>query len=578
MLHWLLSCASDPGPAGAHETADDIATVADIGRASRATTLALLPSRPTIDSVVATGNPLLVHEQIIDVTLSDPAAIAVACTRDADPTEVHLAESAAAESHQLRINGLLAGESYTCAVALTSPRAPARTTPFTITTAPARYRIPEMRIALDESLPMTGGAYTLFNHERYCAGDSTQRLLIVDPEARVRWHHELPAGMDMGIEARPNSDGNIVWGGGNTPEAAAEIVSLSGEVLYKVDFPRAYRTDFHHDGKQIASGEILTLEYSQNHTATANWRGFTLRTFDPASGDQTWEWKSQSGYDQGVLPGGAGDVYHSNWVDIHEEVDGATAYVSLCNRYQVLAVDVATGNVKWLFGPGGDFTLYGPDGNRLPDSFYSSCQHGLEVADGNRILMYDNGWAHGQSRAVEFEIDPAAGDRHDGVELDRRRLVRAGVGGRRLAPRRPRAPRSGAYGVRFPEQPSEHDRGGRQGDRGRPVAPHHAAPLRLVVPRGTDRELHALREREVLCTDPRASRRAGVRLRQVSSVRGITNRRRRSRTPYWCGMRRSTGRCGHRRPHRPLPQLVRRPRLRLRRRIGRRIADGPASP
>ena len=365
---------------------------------------------PSILAVVVTGNPVLVHEAIIDVSLDGPAAIAVECTLDADSTEVHLVESPRAVSHQVRINGLLADEDYTCAVALTSPRAPARTTTFTFTTPAARYRAPLMEVARDESLAMTGGDYTIFNHQRWCDGDTTQRLFIVDPEARVRWQYEIPVGMDMGVEARPNADGNIVWGGGNTPQSATEIVSLSGEVLYKVDFPRAWRTAFHHDGKQIDSGEILTLEYAfNNNSAGENWRGFSLRTFDPTTGEETWEWKSQYGYDQGVLPAGAGDVYHANWVDIHEEADGPTAYVSLCLRYQVLAVDVATKNVKWLFGPGGDFTLQNRDGEPLSDRFYSSCQHGIEVADGNRILMYDNGWVRGQSRAVEYELDHAAG-------------------------------------------------------------------------------------------------------------------------------------------------------------------------
>jgi hypothetical protein len=149
----------------------------------------------------------------------------------------------------------------------------------------------------------------------------------------------------------------------------------------------------------------MTLEVMQNHDDVARWPGFTLRTFDPASGEQTWEWKSQSGYDLGVLPGGPSVRYHANWVDLHDEVDGATAYVSLCDLYLVLAVDVATGGVKWVFGPGGDFTLYGDDGALLPDDYYSSCQHGLEVADGNRLLVYDNGWERARSRVVEFELD-----------------------------------------------------------------------------------------------------------------------------------------------------------------------------
>jgi hypothetical protein len=393
MLPWILACAADPSRVSPFEPPDASA--------------ARLPSRPFVMSVDANPNPTLPHEQIIDVTLSAVADIAVECTLDADPTEVHLVESRKSDTHQVRINGLLADESYSCAVAITSPRTPESTTAFTLTTPPARYETPPMIVDRDESLPMTGGAYTILNHQRYCGGDLTQRLLIVDPEARVRWHYELPENMDMGVEARPNADGNIVWGGGNTPQSAAEIVSLSGDVLYKVDFPRAHKTYFHHDGKQISTGEILTLEYASNHSDTANWRGFNIRTFDPTTGEQTWEWKSQYGYDQGRLPSGSGDVYHANWVDIRQEDDGATAYVSMCYRYQVMAIDVATNEIKWLFGPGGDFALYGKDGAPLADSWFTSCQHGLEFED-NHLLVYDNGWDSGQSRTAEFELDPDA--------------------------------------------------------------------------------------------------------------------------------------------------------------------------
>jgi hypothetical protein len=392
MLSWILACAAEPGRLSPLEPLDAIA--------------ARLPARPVVLSVEANPNPTLPHEQIIDVTLSATAAIAVECTLDADPSEVHLVESRPSDSHEVRINGLLADEAYTCAVAITSPRTAESATSFTLTTPRARYEIPPMEVARDESLPMNGGAYTIFNQERYCGGESTQRLLIVDPEARVRWHYELPAGMDMGVEARPNSDGNIVWGGGNTSQSAAEIVSLSGELLYKVDFSGADRIAFHHDGKQISTGEILTLEYSQNYSDTATWRGFSLRTFDPATGDETWEWQSQYGFDQGVLPSGRGDVYHANWVDILDGDDGPTAYVSMCARYQVMAVDVATKDVKWLFGPGGDFALYDTDGTALADSYFTSCQHGLEFdPDTNRLLVYDNGWATGHSRTAEFQLD-----------------------------------------------------------------------------------------------------------------------------------------------------------------------------
>jgi hypothetical protein len=53
---------------------------------------------------------------------------------------------------------------------------PEATTSFTLTTPRARYEIPPMGSTADESLPMTGGAYTDLQPQRYCAGDYTQRL------------------------------------------------------------------------------------------------------------------------------------------------------------------------------------------------------------------------------------------------------------------------------------------------------------------------------------------------------------------------------------------------------------------
>jgi hypothetical protein len=61
--------------------------------------------------------------------------------------------------------------------------------------------------------------------------------------------------------------------------------------------------------------------------------------------------------------------------------------------------------VKWVFGPDGGFDLYDTAGNPLPDSEYTQCQHGLEM-QGNRLLVYDNGWGRGYSRATEYELNP----------------------------------------------------------------------------------------------------------------------------------------------------------------------------
>jgi hypothetical protein len=98
------------------------------------------------------------------------------------------------------------------------------------------------------------------------------------------------------------------------------------------------------------------------------------------------------------------DVYHVNWVDLKDTRDGPTAYASMCALSQVVAVDVASGGVRWILGPGGDFTLWDPSGSPLSDDEFMQCQHGLEV-EGDRVLVYDNGWDRGYTRVAQYTLD-----------------------------------------------------------------------------------------------------------------------------------------------------------------------------
>jgi hypothetical protein len=84
----------------------------------------------------------------------------------------------------------------------------------------------------------------------------------------------------------------------------------------------------------------------------------------------------------------------------------ASSVVSLCFDRTILAVDPATSEVRWRFGPGLGWTLSDAQGLPLDEAALPQCQHGIEV-DGHRLLLYDNGRDRGESQAVEWLLDPA---------------------------------------------------------------------------------------------------------------------------------------------------------------------------
>lgn len=332
-------------------------------------------------------------------TLAEAHPLAFTCTADDDPEEVFLGETSSTRAGAVVLRGLAAARAYTCAVRTRDGTALIGTTSLRYDTPAAPADLPAL-VATGDG-PLAGGPYTLFNAQRYCDGEPG-RLLIADPAGRIRWVYSLPNGLDMAVEARPTPEGTIVWGGGATPAGAPAEVDIDGETLARISFPGSDGVFFHHDGKRLDDGRTLTLETDTMVSGDHTWTGFRLRRFD-AEGAQDWDWSAQQAVDAQRLPIGDDDAWHANWVDL---VDGV-AYTSLCRSSEVLAVDVATGDVRWRLGDGGDFGLVDEAGAALDAGEWFQCQHGLEVS-GDRLLVYDNGWTRERSRVFELQVDPSS--------------------------------------------------------------------------------------------------------------------------------------------------------------------------
>jgi hypothetical protein len=356
---------------------------------------------PALTLLPEASQPHHANELTVAVTVSDAASVAVACQLRDDPAEVHLAEGVApAEAHELRLAGLLADQTYDCVAAAVCP-ATAEPVAFEVRTGPDRDDLPGIRT---QGGPDAGTEYVLLNASPDCGGQG--QLIVVDRDGRIRWWYEPPLGVGQSLEFRYHGGDRFVWGGGWGPNELGRprVLDLyEGEVYDSGgDIPNVSQSDFHHDGKELPDGRMLTLE----EVDVDNFRGFRVRRITSGSGVD-FDYHSQRARDEGHLPGGFGDAWHANWADVVDEV----LYVSLCNLGRVVAVDVATGDWLWTFGVGGDFDLVDTAGQPLGDDEYTQCQHGLEYrASDDHLLVYDNGWDRGYSRVTEYEIDQAAGE------------------------------------------------------------------------------------------------------------------------------------------------------------------------
>ncbi len=369
-------------------------------------------------SDVLVEQPWSEHEAQLTVDLTLPAAVAVACTLDGDPSEVHLVEGPEeATQHVLRLSGLLQASTYQCVAAPVCPSSLEAPTTFTLTTGPeSNDRLPTLNLTVKES--GAGPDYVLSNHQVFPdppQGWQGQRRLVFDRDANIRWHAAPNAagGVGVNVVSFQPASGNFTIGGAwpPTPNGRPQLIDLFGsELLYDTlpHLPDDFgRTRYHHEARELADGRLLAMEevpVSRGDGVT--FAGFRVMLVDPETDQVVFNYSSQRAFDEGHLRGGGQDqdVYHANWAD----VVGDVMYVGLCYASSVVAIDIPSGDWRWRFGPQeDDFALVDTQGNGLPESEYPQCLHGLQRR-GNRLLVYDNGnYGRNFSRAVEYTIDEA---------------------------------------------------------------------------------------------------------------------------------------------------------------------------
>lgn len=327
--------------------------------------------------------------------LVQPGPAVARCTAQSDPAEVHIGWSErVGEVHELALYGLLPDEEYVC-LPSTGGRVGAA---VSVRTLP--LDLPPLERVGDVSW----GAYTVF-----ALSDGTRniRVLVVDPQGRVRWSwsdYLADGTMDLCVEAR---DSELAVGAGGRP---LRVLDAAGRRRSDVVSP-ALGERFHHELSWLEDGTLLALSDVENTDGATSWEGFGLEVHDPRTGALTWSWSSQRAVDDGVLhvpgPDGEVDPYHANaatWT--HDRV-----YVSLRRRSRILNLDPATGVVEWQLGRGGDFELLDASGAPAHVDEWFHGQHDPHV-EGDRVLVHDNLHTRADgvlvSRVVDLELDEVA--------------------------------------------------------------------------------------------------------------------------------------------------------------------------
>lgn len=355
--------------------------------------------------VTITSNPGLILEVVIDIELTESAAVAVACTREDATSEVHLGESTmASASHQLRLGGLVAETTYNCVVAPLDVEKPA---PFqtSFTTEPLPGRIPSVTTEGDRAA-LVDGPYTLFTHQRLWAGEENMRLVVIDPDGVVRWYYRVPTtgSLDMGAEHIGN--GLFLWGGVSASprgEGRPRTITASHETTWIANYPESNDLLFHHSAEQQPDGSILALvEYDATAPGGRGFVGFGLHRIDPAKDALVWSWDAQTAIDARQLSTDDVEDYGANWAGPLNDGVRDAIVVSLCDVERAIGLDPVTGDVVWSIGSDASLNLV--DGDE-----WVRCSHGSDSTTG-RLLMYDNGgFDDAESRLVEYVIDAKAG-------------------------------------------------------------------------------------------------------------------------------------------------------------------------
>jgi hypothetical protein len=362
------------------------------------------------DGVSLTDGPIVTPDKRMTIELKEAAGLWAACAMDGDEREIILVESLEpATTHELKLLGLAAGETYTCTVTVDTGEV--LEVPVEVKLIPTA---PLFTVERDTSLPFQG-AWTLFNDADGCFSGSRAHAIVVDPEGRHRWVYEVGSNYVVDLDIMLTPEGNVHIGGGwgilDTSQPNRGVfrdVDFEGNILLEREEPD-FGIGWNHHSEAMEDGTYMSLTTHVLDDGNDAWYGVAIERWHPTDGVR-WSWDTTDMLNQGQLWFIPGDYapYHANSVTWATDTAGDALYVSLYSAKQIWRIDRNTGLRTWTLGAGGDFTLVDTEGDALADQEWFYVQHDPEYTADGRVLVYDNGYERpgtDYSRLAEYQLD-----------------------------------------------------------------------------------------------------------------------------------------------------------------------------
>lgn len=273
---------------------------------------------------------------------------------------------------------------------------------FDLTTGQLGGSLPELTVPIHDPDRAAGG-YAITS-----LIGATAAAVIVDPDGEIVWAHQPKVDWDgvTILRVTHSQVGEwVVYNAAPREEGAAADalrtivrVSLDGsrEAYYPVP-------DSHHDFFEHADGTLAVLEYDHRTVDDESIRGDRIVEIAPDGSRRTvWSVWDHYEYDPAAFADAGTGWSHANALDYSRSHDAY--FVSIRNFSAIAKVDRTTGAQVWtLGGPSSDFAA--ADGTT--ELFRH--QHQFQIVD-DAIVIFDNGVIeNGDSRAVEYRLDPDTG-------------------------------------------------------------------------------------------------------------------------------------------------------------------------
>lgn len=274
-------------------------------------------------------------------------------------------------------------------------------------------KLPEGTIVLTNLLPEFSYAFDGYIH---IADKAFGTLYLIDDKGKIVWYEPTDGKSVIcsNYDKRTKSFQAITGFNPNENFTGEYVlaVDLYGNILMKKKYDELQNPYFHHDTGMLPNGDIMIINQIREPfdlTAAGGTAenivvgdGITLMTTD---GEPYWEWSAFSVMspedDPDIMiqfPGyqypGVDDWLHAN--SIVRDAEG-NLYISFNKLSQV-----------WKISPEKELVYrMGKDGDIAIDNagYIADRQHSISITDDGDLMVFDNGYASGISRAIIYRID-----------------------------------------------------------------------------------------------------------------------------------------------------------------------------